>query len=115
MVSDELDRVLVEHDLPPHLTVDGIGSAADMDYDRALRWLEENPTDVVFAYTYNGDTGACENLTFLALSNLRAEHRGAPRTPIYRTAAANQCVPAPETRILPRPVETKQLPQVVSG
>lgn len=110
LVSNNLDRVMVEHTLPPTLTPEGIESAADVDYDRALRWLEEHPDDVVYAYTYNGDTGACEHVTFLALSNLREAKKGRPRPSMFRSSL-NQCVPAPITCVIEsRPVETKQLP-----
>lgn len=112
LVSDVLDCVLFEHSLPATLTAEGIAYAADLDYDRALTWLEENPDDVVLAYTYSGDTGACDSVTFLAFSNVRDEQLGRPRTPIVRTVL-NQCAPATTQPIPRRRVETRQLPTAV--
>lgn len=105
LVSNALERILVEHPLPPTLTPEGILAAADEDFDRAMNWLEGNPDDIVFAYIYDGDSGQCDAVTFLAASDVRAKSKGHVRTPVFR--GLNQCVPAPaadapETRQLPK-------------
>lgn len=93
MVSDRLERILVEHVLPPTLTEEGVLSAADEDYERALNWLRGNPDDIVFAYVYDGDTGECDGVTFIAMSDVRDAAKGRPRPNLLTTH--NQCVPAP--------------------
>lgn len=113
LVSDKFDRLILEHPLPAELSDQGVLDAVDHDYDRAMHWLQGHPDDVIFAYVYNGDSGLCDGLVYLTVSDVRADENGKQRVPIVRL---NQCVPAlltPATDPLPMLTpETRAFPVV---
>lgn len=76
IVSNDADVLLAEHQLPPNLTPDGFDSASDMDWRRVEEWLHERPLDVIYAYLYDGDSGACRDVTLVVHSDVRALKKG---------------------------------------
>lgn len=71
-VCTDDSQVLAEHPVAADVEPDVV---AQEDRDVAFDWLREHPRAVVFAYVYDGSSGACSDLTFLAASDVRAHDK----------------------------------------
>lgn len=110
LVSDKFDRVILEHPISSALSDQGVLDAVDHDYDRAMHWLQGHPDDVIIAYCYDGDSGLCDGLAFLTLSDVRADEQGRPRKPIIRLGQSLPATPATDPLPVLTPPETMAFP-----